>query len=87
MAIRWSGVQWDGGNRTKCQKHGLSMNDIEHVLLRSAEIDPTRHTPFHERRSRYIAFIGKTETGRSAFLSVFYFACLLTTGEIGLRPL
>ena len=33
MELKVSAFDWDDGNRDKCQKHGLSMSDVEHVLV------------------------------------------------------
>ena len=33
MELNVSAFDWDDGNRDKCQKHGLSMSDVEHVLV------------------------------------------------------
>jgi uncharacterized protein len=41
-AIR--GFDWDHGNRDKCQKHGMSIGDIEAVFARPVVILPDRET-------------------------------------------
>src|SRR5208337_694085 len=66
QATTFSGFAWDDGNRRKCQKHGVPIEEIEHVLahgatlilpdLRSSDVEP-----------RFLA-IGKTSTGRYAFV-------------------
>jgi uncharacterized DUF497 family protein len=33
MELNVSAFDWDDGNRDKCQKHGLSTSDVEHVLV------------------------------------------------------
>jgi uncharacterized DUF497 family protein len=33
MELMISAFDWDDGNREKCQKHGLSMSDVEHALV------------------------------------------------------
>jgi uncharacterized DUF497 family protein len=37
-AIGFSGFDWDAGNRAKCQKHGLSIEDVEHVLAHNETV-------------------------------------------------
>jgi uncharacterized DUF497 family protein len=33
MELKISTFDWDDGNRDKYQKHGLSISDVEHVLI------------------------------------------------------
>jgi uncharacterized DUF497 family protein len=40
MELRVSGFDWDEGNRAKCQKHGLSIAQIEALFARSPRIAP-----------------------------------------------
>ena len=28
----FSGIQWDRGNRAKCQKHGVTIAEIEYIF-------------------------------------------------------
>lgn len=64
--IRAAGIEWDDGNRDKCCKHGLSVADVEHVLVQQETLivpaDINRHT-----EQRFIA-IGRSATGRYAFV-------------------
>jgi uncharacterized protein len=60
------GFAWDHGNLRKCQKHGVSISEIEHVLahsetlimpdVKSSDVEP-----------RYLA-IGRTPEGRYTFV-------------------
>jgi len=62
----FSGFEWDSGNRLKCQKHGVSIAEIEHVL----EHAETLITPAPENRAsetRFLA-IGRTSAGRYTFV-------------------
>jgi uncharacterized DUF497 family protein len=61
MELKVSGFDWDDGNHNKCQKHGLSMSDVEHVLL-SARNLIVRDVQNSRTEDRYIA-IGKTCAG------------------------
>lgn len=63
-AIR--GFDWDHGNRGKCQKHGLSIEEIEAVFTLPLVILPDRETPSGERR---LKAIGRTPAGRYAFIA------------------
>jgi uncharacterized DUF497 family protein len=40
MNIIADDFDWDDGNRTKCEKHGLSAEDIEAVLKSNPRIAP-----------------------------------------------
>jgi uncharacterized DUF497 family protein len=59
------GFDWDDGNREKCQKHGMSIQDIEGVFNRPVLILPDRDNPSGERRQKAI---GTTPSGRRAFV-------------------
>jgi uncharacterized protein len=57
-AIR--GFDWDDGNRDKCQKHGMSIEEIEAVFTRPVVILPDRESASGERR---LKAIGKNPCG------------------------
>jgi uncharacterized protein len=60
-----SGFDWDSGNREKCQKHGVTISEIEALLSGSPGIAPDlRHS---EIEDRYIA-VGRTAQGRAVFV-------------------
>ena len=40
MTLRVSGFDWDEGNREKCQKHGVSIAEIEDLFTQSPRIAP-----------------------------------------------
>ena len=58
-----SGFDWDDGNWPKCGKHGVTREEIEHVLLGTPAVMPDPHP--NEPRMRAI---GRTATGRYMFL-------------------
>jgi uncharacterized protein len=61
-----AGFDWDDGNREKCRKHGLSIDEIEQILAHSESfIVPSLRSADYE--SRFIA-IGRTTEGRWAFV-------------------
>jgi uncharacterized protein len=62
-AIR--GFDWDHGNRDKCQKHGIPIEEIEAVFTLPVVILPDRETASGERR---LKAIGRTLAGRHAFI-------------------
>lgn len=66
MNLRVSGFDWDEGNRAKCQKHGVSIMEIEDLFVHSPRIAPD---PKHSTdEDRFIA-VGRTSTGRLAFVA------------------
>jgi uncharacterized protein len=83
MPLKIAGVEWDKGNLAKCQKHGLTVRDIEYVLLHGNDfiIRDARHS---EAEGRYIA-IGRTETERSA--SVAFTLRCGHDGKLRIRPI
>jgi|SRR5882724_3351486 len=63
--MEFAGFDWDRGNRKKCQKHGLSLAEIESVFDRPVVILPDAENSKDERRFRAI---GTTANGRNAFV-------------------
>jgi len=60
-----NGFDWDDGNREKCRKHGLTLEEVEQVLLTPLAV--TADTVHSNREQRRIA-IGLTLSGRHAFV-------------------
>ena len=57
---------WDAGNRDKCQKHGVSIAEIEAFLSGTPRVAPdVRHSGAEQR---YIA-VGRSSSGRAMFVS------------------
>jgi uncharacterized DUF497 family protein len=80
--VTFSGFAWDNANRSKCQKHGVSIAEVEHVLAHAAtlivpDLKNMRVEP------RFLA-IGRTEEERYAFV---VFTPRQTRGEILMRPI
>lgn len=60
------GFSWDLGNIEKCQKHGVSIIEIESVFVGTLYVFPDiKHS---RAETRYLA-IGKTPRGRHIFLA------------------
>lgn len=65
MDIFVSGFDWDTGNRAKCQRHGVSVDEIEGLFARPIMILPdTAHSRTEER----LRAIGRTQADRYVFL-------------------
>lgn len=72
--LQFDGFDWDDGNREKCQKHGVSVGEIEEALSVIAFVVDD---PFDgEKRYRTV---GKTSRGR-------YIFAVFTIRETRLRP-
>jgi uncharacterized DUF497 family protein len=66
MRRTFVGFDWDDGNRDKCCAHGLSIAEVEFVLAHQETliVPDEKHSVFERR---FIA-VGRTETGRYAFV-------------------
>jgi hypothetical protein len=66
MNSRVQGFDWDDGNRAKCQKHGVSIAEIEALFMDAPRIapDPKRS----DDEDRMIA-VGRTNAGRPVFVA------------------
>jgi uncharacterized DUF497 family protein len=60
-----AGFDWDDGNRSKCQKHGVSQATIESVFRSSIAVLPD---PLHSKSEERFKAIGKSNDGRWIFL-------------------
>lgn len=82
MSVVIVGFEWDDGNRDKCRKHGMTLAEIEHVLVNGETlIVPAAKRSIAE--PRFIA-IGRTAADRYAFV---VFTPRKRNGETKLRPL
>ena len=80
--VPFSGFAWDRANHSKCQEHGVSVAEVEHVLAHAAtlivpDLKNSRAEP------RFLA-IGRTEEGRYALV---VFTPRQTGGGILMRPI
>ena len=80
MDAGFTGFDWDAGNRAKCQKHGVSVAQVEGLFSRSLLIIPDASHSESEERLRAI---GKTARGRSVFL---VFTIRVRAGKRVIRP-
>ncbi len=65
MTLQANGFDWDRANRAKCEKHGLSVADIESLFARPLAILPDAA---HSQRENRFRAIGRTEKGRGVFM-------------------
>lgn len=61
-----AGFDWDNGNRAKCQKHGVSIAEIEGLFTRAVLMVPD---DAHSQPEKRFLAIGKTMSGRSVLVA------------------
>jgi hypothetical protein len=66
MNLRAGGFDWDDGNRSKCQKHGVSIAEIETLFAHGPRVAPAPKRSADEDR---LIAVGKTGTGRPLFVA------------------
>ena len=60
------GFDWDDGNRAKCQKHGVSIAEIEALFMNAHRIAPD---PKHSDDEDRMIAVGRTNAGRPVFVA------------------
>ena len=65
MNVQVGGFDWDDGNRSKCQKHGVTIAEIEALFVRGLRVAPD---PKHSADEDRLIAVGKTVTGRPLFV-------------------
>ena len=76
----FDGFDWDEGNREKCQKHGVSIGEIESLFGGVISVAPDVQHSAHEERFKAIGF---SKTGRAILVA---FTLRTRSGEVLLRP-
>jgi uncharacterized protein len=61
-----SGFDWDRGNWGKCQKHGVSIAEIEDLFTHSPRIAPN---PRHSANEDRLIAVGRTNAGRPVLVA------------------
>jgi uncharacterized protein len=64
MKLVADGIEWDEGNREKCQEHGLTIEEIEGILALDTLVLLPDPFPSEERQRA----IARTASGRYAFI-------------------
>jgi uncharacterized protein len=76
-----NGFEWDHGNSAKCQKHGVSIEEIESAFQATMSVFPD---PAHSQQEERFYAIGVANTGRHVFI---VFTLRERSGEIFIRPI
>lgn len=63
--MEFSRFDWDRGNRTKCQKHGVTIKAIESLFLESVAILPD---DAHSQKEQRFRVVGWTNENRAIFV-------------------
>ncbi|MGA3317325.1 MAG: BrnT family toxin [Candidatus Korobacteraceae bacterium] len=66
MNLRVTGFDWDSGNRAKCQKHGVSIAEIEALFTGDLRVAPD---PKHSEDEDRMIAVGRTSAGRPVFVA------------------
>ena len=66
MNSRVQGFDWDDGNREKCQKHGVSIAEIEALFMDAPRIAPD---PKHSDDEDRMIAVGRTDSGQPVFVA------------------
>ncbi|MGC8625015.1 MAG: BrnT family toxin [Phycisphaerae bacterium] len=61
-----AGFDWDAGNRAKCQKHGVSITEIEAIFDHEPHVAPD---PDHSDVEDRLIAIGRNSRGRPMFVA------------------
>jgi hypothetical protein len=81
MMTTMAGFDWDDGNRRKCHKHGVSLAEIEALILATPRAAPDwKHSGAEER---FIA-VGRNARGRPMFVA---FTIREKDGQHLIRPI
>jgi uncharacterized DUF497 family protein len=76
-----AGFDWDAGNGEKCQKHGVTIAEVEAFLMGTPRIAPDDRHSGHEKR--YLA-VGRNRDGRAMFVA---FTIRVRDGKQFIRPI
>lgn len=80
LVLHASGFDWDSGNRAKCQKHGVSLEDIETVFRSDPMVAPD---PLHSSGEYRMIAVGRTRDQRPIFVA---FTMRTRDGQRLIRP-
>ena len=80
MNLQVGGFDWDDGNRSKCQKHGVSIAEIEALFVHGPRVAPD---PKHSAEEDRLIAVGETSAGRPLFVA---FTMRMKEGRRVIRP-
>jgi uncharacterized DUF497 family protein len=80
MELRIAGFDWDDGTRSKCQKHGVPITEIEAVFENGPLVAPD---PNHSADEDRLIAVGRSGGGRPIFVA---FTLRIVSGRSLIRP-
>jgi uncharacterized DUF497 family protein len=81
MSLSTAGFDWDRGNQSKCQKHGVSLSAIESVFQGPVAVFPD---PEHSGTEERFKAIGRTNEERHVLI---VFTLRVRSDETYVRPI
>ena len=66
IKLHVDGFDWDRSNRAKCQKHGVSIAEIEEMFQNAPRIAPDLK---HSREEDRLLAVGRNSAGRHLFVA------------------
>jgi len=66
MMFPADGFDWDAGNRAKCEKHGVSIAEIESLISSDPYVAPD---PKHSADEPRLIAVGRSSRGRPMFVA------------------
>lgn len=79
--MKFSGFDWDEGNWEKCQKHGVTLAEVEAMFEGTVAVKPD---PAHSNTEARLFGIGRGSDGRHIFVA---FTIRARNGRNHLRPI
>ena len=79
--MKFDGFDWDSGNRAKCQKHGVSIAEIESLFLGTQLVAPDT---LHSSKEQRFRAVGRTINQRHLFI---VFTLRKNSGTLLIRPI
>ena len=79
--MKFDGFDWDSGNCDKCQKHGVSIAEIESLFLGTPLVAPDI---LHSSKEQRFRAVGRTNKNRPLFI---VFALRKNGGTLLIRPI
>jgi len=81
ITLEVGGFEWDRGNSAKCQKHGVSVGEIEELFQNEPRVAPD---PEHSQEEGRLLAVGRTNAGRPLFVA---FTLRSREGRLLIRPI
>jgi len=81
ITLAVGGFEWDRGNSAKCQKHGVSIGEIEELFQNEPRVAPD---PEHSQEEDRLLAVGRTNAGRPLFVA---FTLRSREGRLLIRPI